>query len=386
MNILYIDPVFGISGDMMISAFLDLGLPIAHLEGILNSLPLSLPRLRPVTKVQGVVRGIHLEIDDSDLHLSVTDMEQYVDGLTVPERVKADARGMLERIITAEAKVHGTTRESVHLHELSHVDTLIDVLSVAVAMAYFQIDRVYCGPIPMGRGTIRTSHGVIPNPPPVTLEILSHLPLLFLEEPLELTTPTGAAIVGHFVKTWSPPPAMRVHRSGCGVGTYKSEKPDVLRLFLGTDEEGREEELWVLETDIDDMDMEYLGAAAEAVREAGALDVLYFPVHMKKDRVGIRFCVSASPDRLEDCLDAVFRETSTFGVRLRKEKRRVLLREERTISTSRGPVRVKYGWYPDGRFKKRHIEFEDVRKLAKEHKVPVRLLLDDVRKEIDEKD
>ncbi len=386
MNILYIDPVFGISGDMMISAFLDLGLPLPHLEGIFKSLPVAVPRLNPVAMVQGVVKGIRLDIGDSDLHLSVTDMERYVDGLTVPERVKADARATLDLIIAAEAKVHGTTRESVHLHELSHVDTLVDAVAVAAAIDYFQIDRVFSGPVPVGRGTIRTSHGVIPNPPPVTLEILAHIPLLFLEEPLELTTPTGAAIVAHYVRTWSPPPPMRIHRSGCGMGTYKTEKPDVLRLFLGTDDKNREEELWILETDIDDMDTEYLGAIAEAVREAGALDVLYFPVHMKKDRVGIRISVSAAPERMEGCLDALFSETSTFGVRFRKEKRRVLLREERTIPTSFGPVRVKYGQYPDGRFRKRHIEFEDVRRLAKERKVPVRHLLDDLRREIEGKE
>jgi hypothetical protein len=313
-------------------------------------------------------------------------MESVITGLDVEEKIKQDALGMLEIILNAESKIHGIGRDELHLHELSHVDTVVDLLCVAKGMDYFGIDRVYCGPVPCGRGTIKTAHGIIPNPPPVTLEILSGCPIVFYDEPLELTTPTGATIVRHYVKDEKAAPPFVVEKIGYGVGTYKTARPDALRIFVGVSEgPAYDEEIWVIECDLDDMEMEYMGAVADRIRNNGARDVLYFPVFMKKGRSGIRLSVTVSPDRLERVLEMIYQETTTFGMRLKKEGRRILKREEEIVETSYGPVRVKNGYDTEGTCIKTHIEFEDIKKIADEKGLPYRMALEAIKTEISKK-
>jgi len=383
MKILYIDPIFGISGDMMVSAFIDAGLPFGELEDTLRKFPFVLPSMAPVQKAQGIIKGIHLEIGESDRHLTVREMEDAIDGLDAEDAVKRDARGMLDIILNGEAKVHGTTKDDVHLHELSHIDTLIDLVSVAKGMRYFGIDRVFCGPVPLGRGTIRTSHGIIPNPPPVTLEILGGRSVFFVDEPLELTTPTGASIVRHYAKGKGAAPPFNIERIGHGIGSYATDKPDALRIFIGdSDEPESDEEVWLIEADLDDMEMEYSGAVAERIRKEGALDALYFPVYMKKGRLGVRLSVTATADNVQRLVEKIFQETTTFGMRMIRQHRRVLKREERSIETSFGPVRIKRGYDARGMLIKTHIEFDDVKRISDEHKIPYRTVLDAIRSEI----
>ncbi len=385
-NILYIDPIFGISGDMMIAAFIDAGLPFVELEGLLKKIPLALPEIKPEKKSHSIIEGVHLNIEHSQIHLSIREMEDIIEKVDAGTKIKEDVKAMLTIILNAEAKVHGVLRDDVHLHELSHIDTIIDLFGVAKGMDYFGINRVFCGPLPHGCGTIKTSHGIIPNPPPVTLEILSDFKTFFLEEPLELTTPTGATIVRHYAKNgYIPTPVFKIDKTGYGVGTYKTDRPDVLRIFISQSEEQvyEEDDILVIETDIDDMNMEYAGIIAEKIRKAGALDALYFPVYMKKSRLGIRLSVVTRKELLRDITDMIFAETTTFGIRFRTEQRNVLKREERLIQTSYGSVRVKYGFTDNGSIIKKHIEFDDVRKIAEEKKIPYRVLLESLESEID---
>ncbi len=383
MKILYIDPIFGISGDMMISAMISAGMPFEEIDALLKKVPIHLPVITPVIQEQGVVSGIHLDIEKSDLHLSIAEMERVITGLDIEEKIRKDAQAMLEIILAAESKIHNIGRDELHLHELSNVDTIIDLLCVAKGMDYFKIDNVYCGPVPCGRGTIKTAHGIIPNPPPVTLEILAGYALAFYDEPLELTTPTGATIVRHYVKGKKTVPPFVVEKTGYGVGTYKTKRPDVLRIFIGINETSLyDEEVWVIECDLDDMEMEYMGAVADRIKNIGARDVLYFPVFMKKGRPGVRLSVTVSEDALEHVVAMIFRETTTFGMRLSKEGRRVLKREEKIIETSYGRLRVKYGYDTDGNLLKTHIEFEDVKHIAEEKNIPYRALLEAIKTEI----
>jgi pyridinium-3,5-bisthiocarboxylic acid mononucleotide nickel chelatase len=298
-------------------------------------------------------------------------------------RIKTDARGMLDILVAAEGKVHGVPREQVHFHELSHIDTLIDILSVAKGMHHFGIEKVYCGPVPMGSGTIKISHGIVPNPPPATVEILRDYNLLFLNEAVELTTPTGATVIRYYVKDRTPAPAFAIEKIGYGMGSYESEKPDAVRIFMGTsDDPSHDEEVWLIEVDLDDMEMEYIGAVADRIRETGALDVVYFPVHMKKGRIGVRLSITAPLSAVQRLIDTVLAETTTFGLRLRREQRRVLRREEKVVETSCGPVRVKKGYNREGNLVKTHIEFDDVKRIADETKVPYRKILDAIKSEL----
>ncbi|MDR2018631.1 MAG: nickel pincer cofactor biosynthesis protein LarC [Syntrophobacterales bacterium] len=383
MKILYLDPILGISGDMAMAAMVDAGVPFGEIETLLNKLPLPIPAIVPVKARQGVIEGTHMAIDDSDIHLSPGDMIKLIDGLSTEDYIKNDAKAMLDILVDAESKVHGVTKEETHFHELSHIDTLIDVLSMAKGISHLGIDKVFSGPIPHGRGTIKTAHGIVPNPAPATVEILSGHKTVFLDIPVELTTPTGAAIVRHYVKDHGMAPSMTVQRVGYGLGSYKTEKPDALRIFVGeTTSPSSDEEVWVIETDLDDMEMEYLGTVAERLKAEGAIDVLYFPVYMKKGRVGVRLSLSVPDERLQRLVSAVFLETSTFGMRLRKEGRRVLRRDQKTVETKYGPVRVKHGYNEEGEFLKSHIEFEDVKKIAEEKGIPYRVALENLKKEI----
>jgi pyridinium-3,5-bisthiocarboxylic acid mononucleotide nickel chelatase len=383
MTILYIDPVFGISGDMTISALLDAGCPFGPLDSLLQQIPLPLPPIVPEKKTKGIVAGTCLRIGQTETHLSVKEMTGIIGSLNAEEKVKGDALAILNVLVEAESKIHEVPRDQVHFHELSHVDTLIDVICTAQAIRSLGIDKVYCGPVPQGRGFVRCSHGVIPNPPPVTMEILKGFPLLFFDRDLEMTTPTGAAILRHYVSPGDKAPPFSVRLSGCGFGTYETDVPNVLRVFIGEEAlPSADEEVWVIETDMDDCELEYMGAVAERLRSEGALDVLYFPVYMKKGRIGIRLSVTVAEELLDRLTRALFSETTTFGLRLRKEKRNVLKREETVQETSYGPIRVKKGYDARGTLVKTHIEYEDVRKIADEQHISYRLLLDALKKEL----
>ncbi len=383
MKILYIDPILGISGDMMISALINAGVPYAAINKVLGALPLNLPLITPRKAQQGIIEGIHLDIAPSDLHLHIDEMEKLIDGLPAEEVVRQDARAMLDIIVEAESKVHGVPKDRVHLHELSHIDTLIDIVSVAAGIHYLGIDKVYSGPIPHGRGTINTAHGIMPNPPPATLEILGGFKTVFLDVSLELTTPTGATIVKYYVKDQGRMPPMKIERTGYGLGSYKSDKPDALRVFVGESSPApsSDESVWVIEVDLDDMEMEYVGACAERMRSEGALDVLYFPVYMKKGRMGLRLSITAPEELLHHLVGLVFAETTTFGMRLRNEERRVLRREQKIVESTYGPIRVKYGFDEKGELLKNHLEFDDVKKIADEKGIPYRTLLKDLKRQ-----
>jgi uncharacterized protein (TIGR00299 family) protein len=383
MKILYLDPVLGISGDMAISALIDAGCPFDLLLEMLGQLPVELPSIQTERKRKGAIEGTYLRIGHSHIHLSVAQMREMMSSLEVEQRGKADALGILDVIVDAEAKAHGVAREEVHFHELSHIDTIIDVLCVARAVAYFNIDKVLCGPIPQGRGFIKTAHGIMPNPPPATTELLTGFDVVFLDEEKELTTPTGAAIVRYYVKEQARIP-FTIEGLGYGFGTFEPKsRPNVLRVFIGEAPDlPIDEEVWVIEADMDDMESEYVGAVAERIRQAGALDVLYFPVQMKKGRAGLRLSVITHQPALAGLVDMVLKETTTFGLRFRPEFRSVLDRRIEKKETSFGQVTMKVGFDRSGNRVKAHLEFEDVRRIADERGIAYRSLLDALKKEL----
>ena len=382
MKIIYFDPVLGISGDMSISALIDAGCPFQVLMELLAQLPVELPAIAAEKRRKGAIEGTYLRIGESHAHFSVAEMRRLIGDLKTEDRVKVDALGILEIVVDAESKAHGVPKEDVHFHELSHIDTLIDILSVARAMAYFQIDRVFSGPAPHGRGFIRTAHGMMPNPPPATAQILSDFQCVFLDEEMELTTPTGAAILKYYVKE-QVRPSFKVTGHGYGFGTRETARPNVLRVFVGESADCPvDEEVWIIEADMDDAETEYLGAVSDRLREAGALDVLLLPVQMKKGRTGVRLSVIAAVATLAALSEMVLRETSTFGLRFRPEFRRVLRRKEEVQDTSFGPVRVKTGYDVSGAPIKRHIEFDDVRRIADETGKEYRTILMALQKEL----
>lgn len=375
MRLLYVDLVSGMSGDMMVGAFLDLGVPVSILNETLERLSLPLPKMRAEKKRIGVIEGTRVVFEGHAPRLEPEEMMRAVLRLD-EERVRTDVVSMLEILFEHEALIHG--RRDIHLHELS--DTLIDFVAVAKAMSYLSIDEVYSGPIPFGYGTVKISHGEVPNPPPLTTRILTGFPIYFTHLPFELVTPTGATILKYYVRAMQCPSFLMQH-CGIGFGSYHMERPDIVRLFLG--ERGVSEEVFVVETDLDDMEMEYVGAVADRLRKAGAKDVVYFPINTKKGRIGIRISIICAQEDLETILDLLFRETTTFGVRMRKENRKTLRREIVTVETPYGSVRVKVGYDTKGRVTKKHVEFDDVREIAEREGLPFQKILERVRQRVD---
>lgn len=383
MNLLYIDAISGLSGDMLVSAFIDAGFPVSEIEKILEKIPIDCPRVIPERVKFGGTSGIRIRIEEKDTKISPSDMLLLARSLDLDEKVKMDLEGMLNLLIETEAKIHGVERKDLHFHELSNIDTFLDFLLVASAIFYFKIEKVFVSPIPHGSGFIKTSHGILPNPPPLTLEMLRGFVSLFTSEQYELTTPTGATIVRYYANPRERLTYMRLLSTGCGIGNYQMEKPDILRIYIGESvSEYLSDEITVIEFDVDDMEMEYVGHLAETLRKSGATEVLYFPVFMKKGRIGVRFSIISQNDKLDSLVEAIFRNSTTFGLRMRRESRKILKREEKMVESKYGSVRIKVGYGKNGEILKEHVEFEDVRKICDESGLPYAKVLEEIKKSL----
>ncbi|MCX7858112.1 MAG: nickel pincer cofactor biosynthesis protein LarC [Deltaproteobacteria bacterium] len=383
MRILYIDPVTGLSGDMVLSALIDAGFPLDEIRKILKKLPFEDPSILPEKVDFGTFSGTRIKMGSEDLRLTAKEMLNLAQKIDVHERVKKDVLGMLNLLFDAEAKIHGVKKEDIHLHELSSVDTFLDFLLVASGIFYFSIDKVYVGLIPHGTGFIKTAHGTVPNPPPLTLEILSGFESRFTSEPYELTTPTGATIVKYYADPEERLSKIKVSHLGFGLGNYKMEKPDVLRVYIGEkDTDYLEDEVTIIEFDVDDMDMEYTGLFSDLLRASGAIEVVYFPVYMKKGRIGIRFSIIVANEKESDVIDTVFKNSTTFGLRIKKESRKVLKREEKTVRTKYGNIRIKVGFGKHGEILKEHVEFDDIKKICEEKNLSYTTVLKEIKRNL----
>lgn len=355
---------------MILGALLDVGLDPEWLR----SLParLELPdvgvRLSDVKKSGIACRKVDFEIGPQPHGRHVRDMRAMIDRAPAPEAVKTLADEAFTAIAEVEAAIHGTTVERVHLHEVGAVDALLDVVGAIWGLSELGVSRVYCGTIALGDGEVETAHGRLPVPAPATLRLLEGMPVR--PGPAgsgELVTPTGAALM-RVLARGAPPERFTPTRSGFGAGTKDLPgRPNALRLILAdadTTEGESLETLVMVTTDVDDMSAEHLANAAEALRAADALDVTLTPVHMKKGRVGTRveaLCRPADVSRIED---ALFRASTTLGVRRSVVERRALRREERTVDVLGHEVRVKVATLPDGGAR-RKPEYEDVRAVSR---------------------
>lgn len=302
--------------------------------------------------------------------------------------VKEKAVAVFQRVANAEGKIHGTSPEDVHFHEVGAVDSIVDIVGACVCLDMLGRPRVLAASAVEGTGTIRCAHGNFPIPAPATLEILRArgVSLQQCEEPGELITPTGAAILAEFVEGFGPMPAMAVEKIGYGLGTRENKtRPNVLRAVLGTGGTTTERHDWemdsvaVLETNLDDINAEVLGAFVERALKAGALDVFHTSIQMKKNRPGVLLTVLCSPADADKFCELMLCETTAFGVRRTTADRRKLRREVISVKTKFGEVAVKLGRL-NGGIIQASPEFESCRKVAESNNVPVRAVYDAVRK------
>ena len=360
MKHLYIDCFAGISGDMMLGALVDSGLAVEALETELRKLhvPGWALRAERVTK-QGIAAtkvDVVLEPDSHgdghDHGRSLRELTAAIEQSGLATAVQERSVAILRRIAAAEAKVHGTSPEEVHFHEVGGLDSLVDIVGSVVGLHLLGIETVSCRPVPLSHGYVTCAHGTLPVPPPAVVELLQGVPTRPLDVEGETVTPTGAGLAVSLATCFGAPPPMRLEAVGYGAGSRDwPAMPNVLRLLVGEvapSGQATADEVVLIQANIDDMPAEQLGAALEQGFAAGALDVWMTPIQMKKNRPGTMLSALADPDRAEQVVAALFRHTTTFGLRRSNWQRSCLPREQVSVETPYGAVRVKVGRLPTG--------------------------------------
>ncbi len=442
MAILYLDIFSGISGDMFLGALIDLGVPLARIETELQKLDVHDYHLHARRDSRSGIEGVKFDVHEShhghghdpdvqdpqhghehehghgDGHAhahpashaeareqavahdtaesaghihgrTYADIRHVIAGSDLDPWIQARAQAVFRRIAEAEGKIHGQPTDSVHFHEVGAVDSIVDVVGACVALDALGRPRVWAGTPVEGRGFVRCAHGRMPLPAPATLEILAArgVAIAQCEEPHELITPTGAALLAEFVEQFGPLTGLVPARIGYGVGTRENHtRPNVLRAVLGSPadtpagndsvpHDWETDTVAVLETNLDDLNPEILGHLIDRALAEGALDVFHTPVQMKKSRPGVLLTVLA-PHALADRLAAwILTESSAFGVRQTLATRRKLRREHREVETSFGKIPMKLG-YLDGRCVQAAPEYEACRALAAKAGVPLKIIYD----------
>ncbi|MBN2106074.1 MAG: nickel pincer cofactor biosynthesis protein LarC [Deltaproteobacteria bacterium] len=376
MNLVYFDCFAGISGDMTLGALIDLGVPQKYLVQELEKLAVHGYSLR-VSRVQrsGITgRQVQVKISHHEHHhRTFRDIEKIIVKSPLKASVKERSLAVFRLIAEAEGKVHNTKAEAVHFHEVGAIDSIVDIAGCMIGLEYLGIERFAASAVPTGGGFVQCQHGVLPVPAPATVLLLKGIPVYDNGIKAELVTPTGAAILAALCESFGAIPPMTIQKTGYGAGSRElTEVPNMLRLILGNAlQPGRIDTVVVLEATIDDMSPELAGYAMERLFEAGALDVAFTPVYMKKNRPGMLMTVICTEAQQALLTAMVFAETTTAGVRSYRAGRSVLQRREGQVDTQFGKLKVKL--LENGSGAMRPVpEYEECRRIAKARKVPLR--------------
>jgi uncharacterized protein (TIGR00299 family) protein len=380
---LHLDCPSGISGDMFCASLLHLGVPLSVFQESVASL--HLPEkvvLKAERAVRGGLAGFRFLVEDPGHHhhhdhehhhgRNWAEIRDLLKKSKLAPEVRDSALGMFQRVAEAEAKLHGVPVETVHFHEVGAVDSIVDLVCAAAGIHHLKVTEITASVPVDGTGTVQCAHGKFPLPAPATAEILRGIPIRQLDVPHELTTPTGAAILAHFVKKFGLLESFSADRIGYGLGTRDlPDRPNALRAFLGhlsSVSLQATETVFEIRTHLDDITGEHLAHAIDRLMAEGALDAAVSPLVMKKGRPGHLLTVLALPADAEKLAATVLRETTAFGLRMERVERRTLRREEKTVQTPQGPVRVKLGYLGD-KLVQIHPEDDDCRRLAKTAKL-----------------
>lgn len=353
MKILYLDCFAGIAGDMLLGSLLDAG---ADLEAVKKGIAgLDIGGYTFETG-KGSSHGIaatyvHILSKGDQPHRHLQDILDLIDKGNLDDIVKDKARKVFRRLAEAEAKVHGTTPEHIHFHEVGAIDSICDIVGCLIALECLNVDQIICSPLPVTSGTIRCEHGLIPVPAPATLELIVGVPTRKVDIEGELVTPTGAVLATTLAHSFSSFPAMTVKQVGYGMGTRDYGFPNVLRAIMGETKEpgggpgglGNPDEVVVMEASIDDLNPEIYPYLVQKLLDAGALDAFLTPIIMKGGRPGILLTVLAHREEWDNAARVIFQEASTLGLRMRRDLRRVISREITMVETPFGEIAVKIG-------------------------------------------
>ncbi len=379
MKSAFLDAFSGLSGDMIAGAMLDAGADFEQLQAALASLPLDGYRLAARRKLVSGISALKFEVEvgaaQPERHLS--DIREILRrAAALEDRVKDRALAIFGMLAEAEAKIHRTTAEAVHFHEVGAVDSIIDVVAAAWGFERLGLGEMIVSPLPAGSGLVRSQHGIIPLPAPATAELLTGFPMRMGDGACEMVTPTGAAIVRALAVPAPPAMGFRIERVGYGAGTRDlADRPNLLRLMVGERTQAYEtDELVEVGANIDDLSPQIYDHVVERLFEAGARDVTLTPTIMKKGRPAVTISVLAEPAARERIAAVLFAETSTIGLRYHTVARLKLAREVREVDTRWGRVRVKISH--GGEAVTVSPEYDDCKRLAREHQVALRVVLE----------
>jgi uncharacterized protein (TIGR00299 family) protein len=374
----YFDCFSGISGDMTLGALVDAGVDPRPIQEAVSSLGLS-GSLSFESVRKGGFRATQAKVHapHEHAHRHWHHIEAIIDTSILSARQKDLAKRIFLRLGEAEARVHGVDLAQIHFHEVGAVDSIIDIVGSAVGLDLLGVSRFEASAVPPGKGWIKAAHGRMALPAPATAELLKGVPLAESMVEMELTTPTGAAILTTVVERFGPLPPLVIDTIGLGAGTRDvPEQPNVLRLFLGTvDLPPSSDRVWVLETNLDDLPGEVVGYTMIKLTEAGALDAFVTPIQMKKNRPAVMISVLCDEARIPSLEEILFRETATLGIRRYPVSRHKLRRQGVEVETRFGLVRGKLGWL-ENRPPTFSPEYDDCARLASAHGIALREVYD----------
>jgi len=389
MKVLYFDCSSGISGNMTLGALLELCDDPQYLERELKKLHVDGYHIHISKEKKNGITGtyvdVHLEHDHHQHHhehhhdhhhehRNLFDVQKIIDDSDINEQAKILAKKIFMRVALAESKVHNEPLENVHFHEVGAIDSIVDIVGTAILITHINPDKIYSSVVNDGYGFIECAHGTISVPVPATSEIFaaSHVVSRQIDIDTELVTPTGAAIIAELAESYGMMPMMNIQKIGWGCGSKNLSIPNILKVSLGIIESSQNQ-IIVMESNIDDSSSEILGYTMEVLLENHALDVFYTPIYMKKNRPAYRLTVICQEDDMKQLQSLIFKNTTTIGIRYRKEKRTILEREIIEIETKYGKIKAKKVSYDDETYI--YPEYEDAKRLAKEKNIPLKTIL-----------
>ena len=410
MTVLYFDCFSGAAGDMILGALLDAGLPFDDLRGALGSLAAGADDVwtERVTRAGVSATKFHVRGEEGPLdhqhghdhdhnhghahassgtlatqthemrvhshspHRTLAEIANLIDRSALSATGKERAKALFHRLAEAEAAIHGTSVEGVHLHEVGALDSIVDIVGTVYALETLGADRVVASPLNVGSGSVRSAHGLLPVPAPATVRLLEGAPIYSGTQKVELVTPTGALLVTAYASSFGAIPDMRLRQVGYGAGSRDfADTPNVLRVLIGDSDRSQAHAVVVIEAEIDDMNPQIFGMLMERLLAEGALDVFYTAIQMKKNRPGTLLTIVASPGSRERLTSTVFRETTTIGVRYREMARECLDRDSVSVDTPFGAVRIKVA-RRNGEILNASPEFDDCTRIAAAAGQPVK--------------
>lgn len=380
VKIAYFDCTSGISGDMLLSALVDLGFDLEKEARKLN-LPACRIEIKRV-KRQGIA-GVKVNVISTkeECHRNLARVYKIIDSSRLDGDIKRRSREVFMKLAKAESKVHGIPVRKAEFHELGRIDTIVDIAGTLAGIKKLGIDKIIASKLNLGSGTVKCEHGIFPVPAPATAELVKGVPVYSDGTKAELVTPTGAALVTRLADGFGDMPEMCVEKVGSGAGSRELARPNIFRIFMGEyslPHEDTEDSADVIESNIDDMNPQYYDFIIRRLLEEGALDAFIANIHMKKNRPGVRLSVISKPEKTSHLTDIIFRETTTFGVRICRTRREKLSREMRTVRTKYGDVPVKVGRL-GGEVVTVSPEYEACRKLAEQRGVPLKKIYEEAK-------